>query len=114
MYVSQRPDGNRWTARQIRDDWNDLVSKVKLEDGTAITQLGPHGGRRTFGTAHMVAGTPLADLARLMGHSSPSTTAASYLGTSKQRRQEAANRMAGLISPDPGTNEGQIEGQAKA
>lgn len=112
VYVAQRPDGNRWTPRQIRDDWNELVATVKVgKDGEVVKQLRPHGGRRTFGTAHMVAGTPLADLAKLMGHSSPAITAASYLGTSRARRQEAAGRVADLISPDSGTNEGHIEGQ---
>lgn len=112
VYVAQRPDGNRWTPRQIRDDWNALVGTVKVsEDGELVKQLRPHGGRRTFGTAHMVAGTPLADLAKLMGHSSPATTAASYLATSKARRQEAAGRMAALLGTDPGTSNGQADGQ---
>lgn len=112
VYVAQRPDGNRWTPRQIRDDWNDLVGRVKLgESGDKVKPLRPHGGRRTFGTVHMVSGTPLADLATLMGHSSPAVTAASYLGSSKARRQAAAARLAELIQPSSGTNEGQIEGQ---
>lgn len=106
VYVAQRPDGSRWTVRKIRDDWTALVSGLKVQP------LRPHGGRRSFGTAHMVSGTPLADLASLMGHANPAVTAASYLGTSKGRRQEAAERLAGLIQPDLGTIGGQIGGQA--
>lgn len=113
VYVAQRPDGNRWTPRAIREDWKALVAKVTVgDDGPAVKQLRPHGGRRTFGTAHMVSGTPLADLATLMGHSSPAVTAASYLATSKRRRREAAERLADLLEPDRGNIEGQIEGQA--
>lgn len=109
VYVAQRPDGNRWTARRIRDDWNELVARVKIGD-QLVTRLTPHGGRRSFGTMHMVSGTPLADLSRLMGHANPAVTAASYLGTSRGRRQAAAEQLAALISP-PGTPpKGQEEG----
>lgn len=113
VYVAQRPDGNRWTPRAIRDDWVKLVETVKLaDDQTAVKPLRPHGGRRTFGTMHMVARTPLADLATLMGHSSPAVTAASYLDSSKERRQAAAEGLAGLIEPSAGTNGGQVGGQS--
>lgn len=114
VYVAQRPDGNRWTADTIREDWNNLVATVKLGgDGAVIKPLRPHGGRKSFGTMHMVSGTPLADLSTLMGHASPAITAASYLATSKDRRREAARRMAALIGTAPGAVEGQIEGQGE-
>lgn len=109
VYVAQRPDGNRWTARQIRDDWTALVSGVKVGD-QLVTRLTPHGGRRSFGTLHMVSGTPLADLSKLMGHSSPAVTAASYLGTSRGRRQAAAEQLAALISPPETPPKGQPDG----
>ena len=113
VFVAQRPDGNRWTPRAIRNDWTKLIGTLKLEATDAkIKELRPHGGRRTFGTVHMVAGTPLADLSTLMGHSSPAVTAASYLGTSKTRRRAAAERLAELLEPDAGTNGGQIGGQS--
>jgi integrase len=114
VYLSQRPDGNRWTPRAIRDDWKLLVSAVKVGD-IAVKQLRPHGGRKTYSTTNMVAGTPLADLSSLMGHSSPAVTAGSYLATSKERRLEAAERLARLLAPEegtpPGTEKGQGEGQ---
>lgn len=111
VYVAQRPDGNRWTARQIRDEWKELVAGVRYgHDGEIVKQLRPHGGRRTAGTMHMVAGTPLADVSKLLGHSSPATTAQSYLGSSRRRRQDAANRLAALIGTPEGTVEGPIEG----
>lgn len=97
VYVVQRPDGDRWTPRQIRDDWNVLVGSLKVK---ALT---PHGGRRSFGTAHMVAGTPLADLSTLMGHSSPWVTAQAYLGADQTRQQEAAARLWELLA-DPKTD----------
>ena len=115
VYVAQRPDGNRWTPRQIRDDWKALVENVTLDDDeTKIKQLRPHGGRRSFGTMHMVARTPLADLSTLMGHSSPAVTAASYLDSSRDRQREAAERLAELLEPHPGTSKGQVEGQSDA
>lgn len=111
VYVAQRPDGNRWTTRRIRDDWNEMVGKVRVGN-QAVQALRPHGGRRTYGTLQMVSGTPLADLSALMGHSSPAITAQSYLGSSKARRRAAAERMADLIVQPKRTNEGQIEGQS--
>jgi integrase len=106
VYVAQRPDGGRWHPRTIRDDWVRLVTALK------VAPLRPHGGRRTFGTQHMAAGTPLADLASLMGHSSPAITAQSYLGSSKDRRKAAAERLADLLEPDRGIGKGQSKGQA--
>lgn len=100
VYVAQRPDGPRWHPRTIRDDWVKLVTAAK------VTPLRPHGGRRSYGTAHMVAGTPLADLASLLGHSSPAVTAQAYLGSSKARRREAAERLADLLEPDRGRERG--------
>lgn len=108
VYVAQRPDGGRWHPRTIRDDWKRLVAGLKVK------QLRPHGGRRTFGTAHMVAGTPLADLATLMGHSSPATTAQSYLGSSAARRREAAERLAELLEPTKRPRKGHRKGQGDA
>lgn len=113
VYVAQRPDGQRWHPRTIRDDWIKLIEGVK-HGGEAVTPLRPHGGRKTFGTQHMVAGTALADLASLMGHSSPATTASSYLATSKTRKMEAAERLADLLEPERGTRKGLVKGQAKS
>lgn len=92
VYVSQRPDGNRWTPHTIRLHWQQLVSRLK------VAPLNPHGGRKTFGTIHMIAGTALADLSTLMGHASPATTAQSYIASSGERRREAAERLAALIT----------------
>lgn len=110
VYLSQRPDGNRWTARQIRDDWNALVATVE-EGGQKVKPLRPHGGRHTMATMHMVSGTPLADLSTLLGHSSPAVTAAVYLDSSKDRRRAAAEGLAALLQPPSRTEKGQIEGQ---
>lgn len=62
----------------------------------------------------MVSGTPLADLSRLMGHANPAVTAASYLGTSKGRRQAAAEQLAALIQAAPEGSKGREEGQGSA
>lgn len=105
VYVAQRPDGSRWHPRTIRNDWVALVSGLK------VRQLRPHGGRKSFGTMHMVSGTPLADLSALLGHSSPAVTATSYIASSKGRRREAAERLAALLEPAAGTAPGTIDGQ---
>jgi len=112
VYVAQRPDGKRWTARAVRDDWNRLVGTVTVDDERAVPPFRPHGGRRSYGTLQMVAGTPLADLSMLMGHSSPAVTAQRYLATSKARRRAAAERLAALLLPTEREGEGQAEGQA--
>lgn len=105
VYVAQRPDGDRWHPRTIRDDWVALVAGLKVKP------LRPHGGRRTHGTMHMVAGTPLADLSSLLGHSSPAVTAQAYLGASPARKREAAERLADLLEPDHAPRKGQGKGQ---
>ena len=106
VYVAQRPDGDRWHPRTIRDDW------VKLIEGLKVAPLRPHGGRRAYATMHMVAGTSLADLSALLGHSSPAVTAQAYLASSTDRRRAAAERLAELVAPDRGTRKDLPEGQA--
>lgn len=108
VYVAQRHDGNRWTARIIRDEWSKLVTSLKL------TPLRPHGGRHSFATGHMNAGTSLADLAALMGHASPAVTAGTYLSSSRERRRTAASRLGELFSEPKENIEGQKEGQSGA
>lgn len=105
VYVLGRADGTRWGKNQVRNDW------VRLVTGLKIQQLRPHGGRRSFGTMHMVAGTPLADLSVLLGHASPAITATSYVASSRDRRRRAARALADLLAPDQGTQKGQNEGQ---
>ena len=105
VYVAQRPDGDRWHPRTIRNDWKVLVTAAK------VAPLRPHGGRRSWGTMHMVAQTPLADLSALMGHSSPAVTAQSYIASSRGRRRDAAERLADLLAPDRGTAQDQGKAQ---
>lgn len=99
VYVSQRPDGNRWTPHTIRLHWAQLVAETK------VTPLNPHGGRKSWGTMHMVSGTALADLSSLMGHSTPAVTAQSYIASHRDRRKESAERLAELILPRPKTDQ---------
>jgi integrase len=93
VYVAQRADGERWSPYSVRNDWKRLVA------GLAVQPLRPHGGRRTTGTLHMVAGAALADVSALLGHSSPAITARSYIASDKERRREAAERLARMLEP---------------
>lgn len=96
VYVAQRADGERWSPYTIRNDWKRLVAGI----GT-VQPLRPHGGRRTAGTLHIVAGTALPDVSALLGHSSPAITARSYLGSDLDRRRAAAENLAALIGDVP-------------
>lgn len=104
-YIAGKANGSRWAPTTIRSDWSKLVARLKLQP------ISLHGGRHSFATGHMVAGTPLADLAHLMGHASPSITAKVYLSSSRERRREAASRLGDLFSGAKPPNEGQNEGQ---
>jgi integrase len=105
VYVLGRPDGGRWKRDVVRRDWVALVSALKIQP------LRPHGGRRSWATMHMLAGTPLADLSVLLGHASPATTAAAYIGSSRVRRRQAALALAELLAPQSGDVKGLEEGQ---
>lgn len=105
VYVTGKSGGGRWSARTVYVDWLKLTTHLKIQP------LAPHGGRRSYGTMHMLAGTPLADLAVLMGHASPATTAAAYLGSSRTRRKQAADRLADMLAPPKRTRKGRREGQ---
>lgn len=94
-YVLGKPDGSRWGPRTLRNDWDAMIVEAK------VRRLVPHGGRHTFATGHMVAGTDLADLAAMMGHANPSITSATYLSSDRKRRRGAAERLGELFSePD--------------
>lgn len=92
VYLVQDASGERASHRMLRKAWVNLASEIK------VSALRPHGGRRTWATAHMVAGTPLADLATMAGHANPAITAASYLGASRDRQREAVERLAERFS----------------
>lgn len=105
VYVLGRPDGRRWTVHVVRKAWIALSTTLKIQP------LRPHGGRKSFGTMHMVAGTSLADLSVLLGHASPAITAAAYVASSSARRQHAARALSELLTPPSGAEEGQLDGQ---
>lgn len=96
----RRADGHeRWCDTTARRDWYALCTAA------GVRVLPPHsGGRHSFATGHMVAGTDLADLADLMRHKTPAITAQTYLSGNRKRRREAAERLGRLISEAPGEN----------
>lgn len=93
-WVMGRPDGGRWKPTLVRREW------YALQGRAGVRRLRVHGGRHTFATGHMVAGTSLADLAVMMGHSSAAVTAQTYLSSSKRRRKAAAEALEALFSGD--------------
>ena len=92
-------DRTRWSATTLRQDWHRLCAEAK------VTPLPPHaGGRHSFATAHMRAGTDLADIAGLLRHASPATTAKVYLSGDRTRRRQAADRLGTLLAKAPAPN----------
>lgn len=66
--------------------------------GIDPTGVGTHSGRRSTITALYVAGVPLEDVARHVGHSSPATTAG-YVQDLGTRPQDTAAAAARLLDP---------------
>lgn len=60
--------------------------------------VGTHTGRRSVVTATYIAGVPIDDIAHLVGHASPSTTAG-YVQDLGDRPQETARIAAQLLDP---------------
>ncbi len=70
--------------------------------GIDSTGIGTHTGRRSTVTALYVAGLSLDDVARHVGHASPSTTAG-YVTDLGTRPEDTARLAAGLLDPASGT-----------
>jgi integrase len=74
------------------------VSECARAAGLDPSGLGTHAGRRSVVTALYVNGTPIDDVARHVGHSSPLTTAA-YVRSLGNRPADTAQRAAQLLDP---------------
>jgi integrase len=78
------------------------VTKAVIEcarvAGLDPSGLGTHAGRRSVVTALYVNGTPIDDVARHVGHSSPLTTAG-YVRSLGNRPADTAQRAAQLLDP---------------
>lgn len=84
LFISQRsPQLNR-----------DAVNKVLTKIGQANNlHLYPHKLRHQFCTKLISAGVPLTTVSRLAGHADPATTAAFYVNTSRQEKENAVSLL---------------------
>jgi integrase len=89
--VFTQPDG-RLVARQQIDK---LLRRAAERIGTDASRLGTHVGRRTVVTTLYTAGTDIGDIARHVGHASPTTTSGyvASLGTRPVKTAELAAKL---------------------
>jgi integrase len=79
---------------------------AKLE----IIGLTPHCLRKTFATGHWEIGTPLSQIAQMMGHEDPQITFKHYIVERKKDQAEAQERLAQAMGfPITGTDRVQIK-----
>ena len=90
--VFTMPDGGL-VARQAIDK---VLRSTAERIGLDSTHLGTHVGRRTVVTALYASGEELADVARHVGHASPTTTAG-YVASIGNRPQKTAAKAAQLL-----------------
>jgi integrase len=90
--VFTQPDG-RLVARQQIDK---LLRRAAERVGIDATRLGTHVGRRTVVTALYTAGTDIGDIARHVGHASPTTTSG-YVASLGDRPIKTAQLAAKLL-----------------
>lgn len=82
----------------LRQKVYDAVRSACVRAGVDPTGVGNHTGRRSTVTALYVAGVPLDDVARHVGHASPATTAG-YVTDLGTRPQDTAAMAARLLDP---------------
>jgi integrase len=90
--VFTQPDG-RLVARQQIDK---LLRRAAERIGIDATRLGTHVGRRTVVTTLYTAGTDIGDIARHVGHASPTTTSG-YVASLGDRPMKTADLAAKLL-----------------
>jgi integrase len=90
--VFTQPDG-RLVARQQIDK---LLRRAAERVGLDATRLGTHVGRRTVVTTLYTAGTDIGDIARHVGHASPTTTSG-YVASLGERPAKTARLAAELL-----------------
>ena len=90
--VFTQPDG-RLVARQQIDK---LLRRAAERIGIDATRLGTHVGRRTVVTTLYTAGTDIGDIARHVGHASPTTTSG-YVASLGDRPVKTARLAAKLL-----------------
>jgi integrase len=82
----------------LRQNVTTAVRRACDRAGIDPTGVATHTGRRSVATALFVAGVPLDDVARHVGHVDPSTTAR-YVQDLGSRPADTARRAAELLDP---------------
>ena len=90
--VFTKPDGGLVARQQI----DKLLRRAAEKVGLDATRLGTHVGRRTVVTTLYTAGTDIGDIARHVGHASPTTTSG-YVASLGERPQKTARLAAQLL-----------------
>jgi integrase len=90
--VFTKPDGELVARQQI----DKLLRRAAEKVGIDATRLGTHVGRRTVVTTLYTAGTDIGDIARHVGHASPTTTSG-YVASLGERPQKTARLAAELL-----------------
>ena len=90
--VFTQPDGHLVARQQI----DKLLRRAAEQIGIDATRLGTHVGRRTVVTTLYTAGTDIGDIARHVGHASPTTTSG-YVASLGDRPMKTAELAAKLL-----------------
>jgi integrase len=73
----------------------------KLLDLAGLEHRTPHNFRHTFACYHLLEGTPIDQVARMLGHKNMQTTMDSYAGWVKARREQLAASQRKIWETDP-------------
>lgn len=85
-------------ALVVRQDVTNAIRRACTRANIDPDRVGTHTGRRSVVTSLFVAGLPLDDVARHVGHADPSTTAG-YVQELGSRPADTAKRAAELLDP---------------
>jgi integrase len=76
-----------------------LVTEFKgIIDKAGLPEIRFHDLRHSCATLHLLAGTPMVAVAKLLGHSTPALTASVYSHVLPDVDEKAADRMSNLLS----------------
>lgn len=98
-YVLGGADGSFLKPPRINDHWRALSKNLHLM-GTQNTPVAFHGLRHTYATRLINEGTPISQIAALMGHSNPTVTINRYTSPSERGMREAAERLGESLQAD--------------
>ena len=99
VYVLERVPGKRWTYRSVRLALHAITAEIGIPD------YAWHAGRHAVSSYLLAAGASVAEVAALLGHSSPQVTMRLYAHALEDRAATAA-LAEGLFPTDPAPETG--------